>query len=40
MTTRVFEQQDDKNTDGGTVYKHILINDKLKAGTRGKKKQS
>ena len=28
---------DDQKTDGGTVYKQILINAKLKTGKRGKK---
>jgi hypothetical protein len=31
---------DDQGTDGGIVYKQILINKKLQIGKRGKRKQS
>jgi hypothetical protein len=31
---------DDQDTDGGIVYKQILINDKLQIGKRGNRKQS
>jgi hypothetical protein len=30
-------EEDEQNTDGGTVYKQVLINAKLKPGKGGKK---
>jgi hypothetical protein len=30
-------EEDDQKTDGGTVYKQVLINAKLKTGKRGQK---
>jgi hypothetical protein len=32
--------EDDQDTDGGIMYKQILINGKLQAGKRGKRKRS
>jgi len=30
-------EEDDQKTDGGTVYKQVLVNAKLKTGRRGEK---
>jgi hypothetical protein len=37
VTLREVDKEDDQNTDGGTVYKQILINAKLQIGKRGQK---
>jgi hypothetical protein len=33
------DQQDNQTTNGGTVYKQILINAKLEIGKRGQKQR-
>ena len=36
-TNSLFPKRTTKKTDGGIVYKHILINAKLQIGKRGQK---
>ena len=37
---REVDKEDDQKTDGGTVYKQILIHAKLKTGKRGQKNRA
>ena len=39
VTLRDVDEEEDQNTDGGTVYKQMLINAKLQIGKRCKKKE-
>jgi hypothetical protein len=39
ITLRDVDKEDDQKINGGTVYKHILINAKLQIGKRGPKTQ-